>query len=73
MMVTYPEIVQLVLAVAPDRVAQIVVFAYDPQSFVGVVVVQVHAMFAFGHDDAPHLDIDVLLTVRFGLVHGVDC
>lgn len=69
----YLEIVQLVLAVTPDRVAQIVAFANDSQSFVGVVVVQVHAMLAFGHDDAPHLDIDVLLTVSLCFGHGVDC
>lgn len=69
----YFEIVQLALAVAPDCVAQIVGLAYDSQGLVGVIVVQVHAMFAFGHDDAPHLDIDVLLTVSFGLSHGVDC
>jgi len=62
-----------VLTAAPHRVAQIITFTDDPQSFICVVVVQIHLVFAFGHDDAPHLDIDVLLTVSLGFRHGVDC
>ena len=72
-MATYVEIVQLVLAAAPHRVAQVVAFADDPQGFVRVVVVQVHLVLAFGHDDAPHLDVDVLLTVGCGFRHGDEC
>lgn len=70
---SYLQIIQLVIAVTPHGVAQVVAFADNSQGFVRVVVVQVISVFALGHDDAPHLDIDVFLTIALSFDHGVAC
>lgn len=56
------EIVEFMLATTPDSVHEVRIRSNDAEGFVGVVEVEVAAVFPLGHDDAPRLDVDVFLS-----------
>ena len=60
---TYVQIIQLMFIVAPDRIVQVISFAEDTQSLVGVVPIQRFPIVSLGERKTPVLDIDMLVAL----------
>lgn len=61
--------------VAPDGVVEVISLSNDAEGFVGVVPVDLLAIFAFRKSEAPVLDVDMLMSCllrnfKFSLGHG---
>lgn len=69
---TYVEIVELVLAAAPDTVVEVIVFPDQSQSFVRIVPVET-AVFAFSQTKAPVFDVEMLVSMAVCYFKGRSC